>query len=131
MAQYVQDYPATVTAAIGRFRAVILDTTKDKSASPPGAANAKAFGICQDEYSAADSTNGRVADIRVSGISTCVANSAISRGDQVRIADTTGRLETAAATTAKQYQVGIALTAAAAQGDWLEVLLTPGVQIDT
>jgi len=121
----------TCTAAVSRFRAVIMDTSKDQSVSPPGAANARVFGICQEEVSAGDVTNGRVVDIRVEGVSTCVANSAITRGDQVRGADTTGRLETVTATTAKQYQVGIALTSAGAQGDWIEVLLTPGEQIDT
>lgn len=81
------------------------------------------LGICQEEISADDATVGRVARIRMQGISRGVAGAAIARGARVAAA-ADGRLVGAAAGNAV---VGVALTATTAAGEWCDVLLTPGV----
>jgi membrane protein implicated in regulation of membrane protease activity len=131
MALYNLDLPLQPLTAVSRFHAVLLGTATKQTCQVTSGANQQAVGIIQETISAADITSGRVADVRVEGVSTCVANSAIAIGDRVRVSATEGLLETVAAATAKQNQVGLALTAAASSGDWFEVLLTTGVQIDT
>ncbi len=131
MAQYVMDRPYKPLTAVNKYNAVIIGTAAEQTCDVTGGANVQCIGIIQETIAAADVTNGLVASVRIEGVSTCIAASAIAVGDRVRVSATAGRLETVAATTAKQYQVGIAQTAAAANGDWFEVVLTPGVQIDT
>lgn len=87
------------------------------------------LGICQEEISAEDATVGRVARIRVMGISRGVAGAAIARGARLTVA-ADGRLVTAApAAGANANVVGVALTATTAAGEWLDVLLTPGASL--
>lgn len=91
-------------------------------------------GVLQETVSAQDVTDGRIANIQMSGlarvISGAAASGVIAIGDRL-VADASGCVKTAPAATAKQNQVGIALTASAATGDHLDIALTPGVQIDT
>lgn len=129
MPQYVMDQPTVAAGAIGQFKAVEL--TARQTVQQCDATNDLAYGICQEEVSAADAVNGRVIGVRVEGVSRCIAGAAIAVGASVRVTGTVGKLQTCAATTAKQNQVGIAQTAAAADGDHFDVLLTPGAQIDT
>lgn len=87
------------------------------------------LGICQEEISADDATVGRVARVRMQGISRAVAGAAIARGDRLTVA-ADGRLTTAApAVGANANIVGVALTAATAAGAWVDVLLTPGASL--
>lgn len=93
------------------------------------AAGDLALGVCQDEISAADATAGRVADIRLMGLTRMVASAAITRSARV-IAAGTGKIVTATAATAKQNQIGIATVSVTTNGDHIDVMLTPGVQVD-
>ena len=88
------------------------------------------IGVVQETASAADATAGRVVDVRLLGVSLCEADAAVTAGAPVRAMDT-GTVAALAATTADQPIVGIALEAAADAGDWIAVLLTPGVENTT
>lgn len=116
-------------AASNSFKCQKLVTTAKEHVTEAGAGE-PVFGVLQETVSSDDVTNGRVANIRVMGISRCIADGAITIGDKLE-AGATGYVSKATATTAKQYQVGIALTTVTTAGDHIDVLLTPGVQIDT
>lgn len=121
---HVLDKGFQPTAATPRFTAVILAATKEKVT--PAGADALAIGICQEEITAADATAGRVADIRMMGISRCVAAAAIAIGDRVKVA-ANGKV-TSTGLVAGNPLVGVAMEAAAADNDHIDVFLTPGVK---
>jgi hypothetical protein len=82
----------------------------------------KCIGVCQQRVDAADSATGNVqVDVRILGISKVESGAAVALMDFVA-PDTTGRAVTAATT---QFRHGIALQAATAAGQWIDVLLTP------
>lgn len=127
---YVLDKGFVAGGAITQYRGVVLSATAE-SVTQASSAGVQALGIAQDTViSSADATNSRVADVRILGISRCIAGAAITT-ERRMVLDNQGRVVPAAATTAKQNQVGIALQTASAAGDHVDVLLTPGVQIDT
>jgi hypothetical protein len=120
---FVLDKGFQATTTIAQFRAATL-VANDQVKQSDGAAQF-AIGICQDNVTAADATKGRIADIRVMGISVAINGVAGALGRMVKVAtDTTGRMVVA---TTGQACVGITLTAGVAQGDQIHVLLTPGV----
>ncbi len=80
-----------------------------------------ALGVAQEEISAGDATNSRVANVRLLGISRVIAGAAISIFTEV----TVGADARAEAATTGDRVAGIALQAAAADGDHIDVLLTP------
>lgn len=123
---YVLDKGFEAGGAIGRFRCVELGA--NEVVTQANAVNDPVIGICQDEITSADATNGRVADIRMAGISRCIASGTIAAGDRVRAA-ADGGVVTLAAGTAGQRQVGIALQSAVS-GDHLDVFLTIGATAD-
>ena len=76
--------------------------------------------------------NGAIAELRDiaidGGIVACTAGAAIAEGDLVSIHGTTGKIKTAApATGANSFIVGVAMQAAAADGDIIGVLLARAV----
>lgn len=80
----------------------------------------KAVGILQDKPAAAD----RAAQVGIVGVSKAVAGAAISVGALVAPM-ASGKIQTAVTT---QYCIGIALTAASADGDTIEIKLgAPGL----
>jgi hypothetical protein len=82
----------------------------------------KCIGVTQQRADAAKSAYGNVQlDIRLYGITKIESGAAVALMDVVA-PDTTGRAVTAAST---QYRHGIALQAATAAGQWIDVLLTP------
>jgi hypothetical protein len=111
-----------VTTAIAIFRAVML--TADDSIKQADTAGAFCVGICQE---AVDSTDGtaakRVVDVVVEGTSKAVAGAAVATRGTALATTTTGKL--IAATTGQRI-VAYSLTAAAADGDWFDVLLRQG-----
>lgn len=119
---FVLDKGLQPTAATPVFTAVVLAATKEK-VTPAGAA-ARAIGVCQEEITADDAAKGRVANIRMMGISRCVAAAAIAIGDRVIVA-ASGRV-TSTGAVAGNPVLGIALEAAAAAGDHIDIFLTPG-----
>lgn len=128
---FVLDKGYQPTGAVRQFRVVTASTSNKEQCAEAASAGAAPLGVCQDEISAANATSGRVANIRIMGISRCIAGAALATiGTPVRT-DNQGRVVAMAATTANQNQLGITRTAASAAGDHIDVQLTPGVQIST
>lgn len=127
---FVLDKGYQPTGAVRQFRAVTASTSNKEQCAEATSAGARVLGICQEEVTAGNATNGRVASIRIMGISRCIAAAALAIDVPVRV-DNQGRVQAMAATTANQNQVGITRTASANAGDHIDVQLTPGVQIST
>lgn len=116
------------TGAVRQFRAVTRSTSNKEQCAEAASAGAAVLGVCQEEISADDATRGRVANIRIMGISRCIAGAALTTiGTPVRT-DNQGRVVTLGA-TATNLQLGITQTAAAAAGDHVDVMLTPGASV--
>ena len=95
----------------------------------PDAVTDTPLGVIQDTAAAV----GDSVPVMVSGVSKVVANGAFSKGDQLAIAATTGRVDTVSgldssfnpeAATA-QKPIGIALEAASASGEIVSMLIRP------
>lgn len=127
---YVLDKGFKAGGAIGQYRAVELGA--GETVTQCNAANDLVLGICQEEISAGDATNGRIADVRMLGISRCIAGANnIVIGGRVTI-DNAGRVVPSPVAVGTTYaQVGIAMQASAAVGDHIDVFLTPGVAFNT
>jgi len=81
----------------------------------------KAIGVAQEELTASDATNSRIGNVQILGVSRVIAGAAITEFANVTVgAD--GRAEPA---ILGDVVVGIAMNAAAADGDHFDVLLTP------
>lgn len=104
--------------AIGKFRAV--EIAAGETVTQANAGTDAIIGICQEEITAGDATNGRIAAVQMDGISRCIAGASFSIGATL-MTDSTGRVITA---TATNRQIGIAMQAAAAAGDHVDVSLT-------
>jgi hypothetical protein len=128
MPRYVHDEPKVVDATSLQFKAQKLVPGSAQHCTEAGATDV-VHGILQEGVVAADIGKRAVA-IRTLGVSRCIASEAIAIGARV-VAAASGQIRNALGATAKQNQVGIAVTAAAASGDHFDVELTPGVQIDT
>jgi hypothetical protein len=111
--------PFLAGGAIGIYRVVELGASE--VVTQANAATDPMIGICQEEITADDVTRGRVANIQMLGISRAIAGAAIAAGATVTT-DAVGRVITAVATN---RPVGIAVQAAAALGDHVDVFLTP------
>jgi hypothetical protein len=70
---------------------------------------------------------GRVVNVRIAGITRVVATGVIAVGSRVK-SNGDGTVVIAAASTANQEIVGVALSASAATNDQIDLLLTPGMQ---
>lgn len=121
---FVLDKGYVPTAAVGQFKVVKAASTKEKCTE--ATAGDKPLGVCQNTISSDDATAGRPAAIRVQGISRCVAGGVIAIDDDVKV--TTGG-KVIATTTANDLKVGRATTAAAADGDWVDVILQIGAKV--
>jgi hypothetical protein len=111
---------------IPQYTAVVIDTATGgvNDVRLPTVANAQIIGIAQ---SAPATGPGQSCRVRVYGISKAQASAAITVGQQVAVANTSGQLGPAPAGTATNtYIVGVALTPASAAGDLFSVLLMPG-----
>lgn len=86
-------------------------------------------GVCQETVDAAKVATGKVfVDVRVLGIARVIAGAAVTKGSRVTN-DTSARataVTRAGAGVQPAHVLGIALTPAAAAGDHIDVLLTPG-----
>lgn len=129
-ANFVLDKGYQAAAAITKFQCVKYGAG-DQLATPVTGTNDAVLGVSQEAASAQDATDGRIIDIRLMGITTVVAQVAIARGAKVR-AHSTGKVTTLAGTAGLvENIVGIALETVTTDGDWLHVLLTPGVITNT
>jgi hypothetical protein len=109
------DVTMVATVALTRGRVVILDTTYQGQVDVPAGVTSVPFGVAQESVAA-----GYPVRVRVLGFSVIEANAAFALGDQLSIAATTGRVDTAAAT---HYPVGQALRAATAQSEVVEAFV--------
>lgn len=118
----VLDKGYQATTAVRQFRAVIL--TANDTIKEVDTANTLAVGFAQDDTAAAD-LGKQISSVRIIGITRAVNGVAGALARNARLAvDNQGRVVVA---TTGQLQVGIALTAGTAQGDHVDILLTPGV----
>lgn len=110
------------SSTISKYRVAILDTASEGGVKLPSGASSveKIAGVAD-----ADVEAGKTGNFVFSGIAYCDANAAISLGDVVVIAATTGRImsKAAGATAQGLAIVGVALRAAGAQGDIIPVFL--------
>lgn len=123
MADHILDKGYVATAAIGQFR--IVTQASATTCTQAAAATGALLGVCQETISADDATNGRVANIRIQGRSRAVNGvaGALAVGTRVT-SDASGRC---IAATTGNVVVGVVRVAGAAQGDHIEIDLTPGV----
>jgi len=124
---YVLDKGFQASEALTQYYLVKLGSTEgyvDQSDT----ANEVCIGVTQEACTTANATSGKIVDVRIMGVSTCVASQAVNLGELVRSSGA-GKISGMAG-AAKQKVLGIALTAAAADGDQLDVLLTPMLEID-
>jgi hypothetical protein len=120
---FVLDKGFLATTTVAAFRAVTL--TANDAVKQADAAAQFAVGIAQEVVTAAGDVNERIIDVRIMGISRAVNGTAGALARMTRCAvDNVGRV---VAATTTQAVLGVTLTAAAAQGDHVDFLLTPGV----
>jgi hypothetical protein len=129
-ANFVLDKGYLAAVAIGKFLCVKVGAGDELCTIVTGT-NDAVLGVSQEAATAQDALDGRVIDIRLMGITMCVAQAAIARGAKVR-AHSSGKVTTLAGTAGLvENIVGIALETVTTDGDWLHVLLTPGVITNT
>jgi hypothetical protein len=120
MSQSVRDFERTFVAAADlsakQFYIVKLDSSSNGIALSAAATDVH-IGVLQNTPA-----SGEAATVRFLGTSKVVAGAAITKGAYVA-ADSAGKA--AATTTDKDNSIGVALEAAAADGDIIEVLLAP------
>lgn len=111
--------PFLAGGAITQYRAVKIAAGETVTTATAGTDSV--IGICQEEVTAGDATAGRLVNVMMLGVSRCIAGAAITIGATV-MTDATGRV---VAATATNRPIGIALQAASAAGDHVDVFLTP------
>jgi len=101
-----------------KYVVVELGTAAQEVDLPDSVAD-QPFGVILDTASA-----GQAVPVQKTGVTKCVANGAITKGNRVHIAATTGRIDDSSTGTAGTIYVGQALEAATAAGDIISVDLT-------
>lgn len=127
MANYVLDkgYIVEGSAAAVAYRFVGFGTTETTCDLTPTANTAIVLGVIMENIDVAKVLTGKAtADVRILGIAPVTASAAITVGAPVR-ADADGRASAAVSTN---QIVGLALQAAGAAGDIINVLLTPAAR---
>ena len=125
----VLSLPFQPSEAMTRYTAVKL--SGDQAVDLADTIGDACIGVTQETVIAADVTAGRVVEVKVMGTTVIEAGAALATvGTRVR-ASATGQAVALAATTAEQEQLGITLTVSGAAGDWITILLTPGVTFTT
>ena len=109
------------SAAIVKNRFVKL--TGAQTVGPISVSTQRALGVANVDISAGEAAAGKTTAVHVLGIAFVEAGAAVAIEARV-MPDTLGRAITAA--TATNIPCGVALKAAAAAGDLIPVLLTPG-----
>jgi len=106
---------------------LVKQTANPQEIGPTTVITDRVFGVVMENVDAARVATGKVfLDIRVLGIARVEASAAIAVGARVMPeAAATSRAATIAGATAVSF--GIALTAAVNPGDFIDVLLTPGM----
>ncbi len=115
---YVLDKGFVANEAITQYELVKLTSTEG-AVDMADTANEQILGVAMEAASATEATAGKVIDVRMMGVATCIAGEAIAIGALVN-AKADGRVKDIAAAV-KQKVCGIALTAAAADGDHIDI----------
>lgn len=111
------------SAAAGAIRYQVVKIGAGDTIDIQTASNAASLGVLQESVDAAKIATGKViANVRLQGVSKCIAGAAITQGAEV-MATTAGKVITAATTGNKVF--GRALTAATNDGDWVDVEIIP------
>jgi hypothetical protein len=123
-------YKITDAAGVLQHRAVVQGTNAGEAKKPSAENEGKFIGVTQE----AQATQNKSVVVKEAGRTPAVAAGIISVGDYVRIGDNTGKFTSAqtdaiaAPGTAKvNYVVGVARTAAGADGDIFELEIQPFV----
>lgn len=127
--------PAYSSGGIPQFTAVVQDTATGNNRDVKGATvnTAPILGVLQNStYPAGNSQAGAIgpadgADVMVYGVTKMVAGAAITSGALVSVNGSGQAVTAPAAGVSQVYAVGIALSAATAANDLVEVLLLPGL----
>ncbi len=122
MSSYILDkaYGIDEPSGVGAYR-VVVHGDNPGEAKLPGAANAgQLLGVTTHGQTR---EGGNVA-VRKAGIARVMAASAIALGDPVNVAGTSGKVKTVNETNTLVSVLGFAETAAAADGDIIEVFLS-------
>lgn len=123
MPVYLLDRAYTITDASGvGANLVVVQDTNDGECALPGAANAaKVLGVTTH----AQSNQNEGVSVRKAGIASVVAAGAISVGDPVNVAGTSGKVKAVnEAASTKVNCLGFAETTAAADGDIIDVFIS-------
>lgn len=118
---YVLDKGFVANEAITQYELVKLTSTEG-AVDMADTANEQILGVALEAATTAQATAGKVIDVRMMGVATCIAGEAIAIGALVN-AKADGRVKDIAAAV-KQKVCGIALTASAADGDHIDIWLT-------
>jgi len=125
-----QSFKVTDAAGVLQYRAVVQGTNAGECKKPSAANDPGCLGITQE----AQATQYKGVALRMLGVSRVTAAGSISVGHYIRIADNTGKVESAntdviaAPGSAKvNYPIGIALSAAALDNDVIFALIAPFV----
>jgi Uncharacterized conserved protein (DUF2190) len=95
-------------------------------------AGALAIGVAQETLDATKiATAKATVEVRIQGMTRAVAGvNNITRGARL-VTDSSGRAVLASASVGQQNVVGVAFSPSASVGDWIDVLLTPGLSHNT
>lgn len=125
MADHILTKGFKVTTGKAYQRGQVVKLTGAWTVDVATAATDNIIGVCTEDVDQVKVDYGKVIiGVDVIGITRCIASEAIAAGAAVT-ATTGGKIATAP--TDGQRQLGIAMGAAAADGDEIDVLLTPGV----
>jgi hypothetical protein len=113
------------------FGEVLVQGSTNTSCARASATNQLALGVAQEIIDVGKVTTGKATiNVRLLGITRVIASAAISRGARVGTTATARAVAVTKAATGVQLaeSFGIALSPASANGDMIDVLLTPGGQ---
>jgi len=110
---------------ITKYAAVIQSSGQDNEVDMPGAAGVAGWGFAQESVDYSEGQHH--VRVRTMGFSKAIAaDGNIAAGARLAIADTAGKVTTAAAT---QYVVAKACQASAAAGDLIVVMVVPSIYV--
>lgn len=119
---FVLDLPYKLASALGPFLGVKLSA--DDTVTPCTAATDFCIGFTQENIVTADVTNGRVADIRVMGVTRAIAGGTVTRGTNATM---NASSQVVAAATGNRV-CGIFLTSGVVN-DQVNLLIVPPIML--
>lgn len=122
MSSYILDkaYAIDEVAGIGAYRVVIAGTNAGEAKLPAAANSAKVLGVTTH----GQTLQGANVAVRKAGIARCIAAGAITVGAPVNVAGSSGKVKVISEGAGTKVNcIGFAETAAAADGDLVEIYL--------